>query len=136
MIFVRRGAEYLVLHRSERQGGYWHPVAGGIEPGESSAAAAARELLEETGLAAAPVALDRSFEYRAEAWEPHYEDGMAPIRVDCYVVDAPAGWEPRLDWEHEEHRWCSPAEGEALLFWPEPRDVLRDLAHLLAVGRK
>jgi 8-oxo-dGTP pyrophosphatase MutT (NUDIX family) len=127
MIFVRRGAEYLVLLRSERQGGYWHPVSGGIEPGESSAAAAARELLEETGLDASPVGLGRSFVYQAEPWEPHYEEGMAPIRVDCYVVDAPDGWEPQLDWEHDEHRWCSPAEAAAILYWPEPREVIREL---------
>jgi 8-oxo-dGTP pyrophosphatase MutT (NUDIX family) len=40
-IFVTRkgGSEVLILHRSPKQGGYWHVVAGGVEPGERVAAA-------------------------------------------------------------------------------------------------
>jgi 8-oxo-dGTP pyrophosphatase MutT (NUDIX family) len=113
-VFVRRGEEHLVLHRSELQGGYWHGVAGGIEGDESPAEAAARELAEETGLAAAPDDLACSYVYNT-------------VTVHCFVAEAPAGWEPVLDWEHDAHRWCSPAEADALLHWPEPREVLRRL---------
>jgi 8-oxo-dGTP pyrophosphatase MutT (NUDIX family) len=127
-VFVRRGEEFLVLRRSERQGGYWHGVAGGIEAGETSAHAAARELREETGLEATPVDLGRSWVYELEDWEPRFEPGHEPVRVDCYLADAPAGWEPELDWEHDEHRWCSPAEAAALFFWPEPGALVRELA--------
>src|SRR5581483_3511585 len=45
-VFVRREREYLVLHRSERQGAYWHGVAGGLEVGETYAEAAGRALRE------------------------------------------------------------------------------------------
>jgi len=36
-VFVTRKSlsEVLVLHRSPEQGGYWHVVAGGVEPGEA-----------------------------------------------------------------------------------------------------
>src|SRR6476660_9051826 len=56
-IFVTRrsGSEVLILHRSPRQGGYWHVVAGGVEAGETAIEAADRELREETGLVAATV---------------------------------------------------------------------------------
>jgi 8-oxo-dGTP pyrophosphatase MutT (NUDIX family) len=114
-IFVRRGDQFLVVHRSPSQGGYWHLVAGGIEAGESPPEAAARELGEETGLAAEPRDLGRTYVYDV-------------ITVHCFVVDAPAGWEPVLDWEHDEHRWCSPADAVELLHWPEPREVLLELA--------
>jgi 8-oxo-dGTP pyrophosphatase MutT (NUDIX family) len=113
-IFVRRGDEHLVLLRSESQGGYWHGVAGGIEDGESPAEAAARELAEETGLVAEPVDLERSYVYDT-------------VTVHCFQTEAPEGWEPTLDWEHDEHRWCSLEEANALLHWPEPREVLREL---------
>ena len=124
LVFVRRGAEHLVLHRSESQGSYWHAVAGGVEPGESVAEAAARELLEETGLTALPVDLGRGFSYVPEAWESRQG---GPFHVACFLIDAPAGWEPTLDWEHDEHRWCSHEDAVELLFWPEPSSVLAAL---------
>jgi len=114
-VFVRRGDEFLVLLRSERQGGYWHGVAGGIERGESPPEAAARELAEETGLEREPTDLGRTWRYDA-------------VTVHVFAVEAPPGWEPRLDWEHDEHRWCTAAEAEELLHWPEPRAALRELA--------
>jgi 8-oxo-dGTP pyrophosphatase MutT (NUDIX family) len=114
-VFVRRGAEFLVLHRAPEHDAYWHGVAGGVEAGEAFADAAVRELREETGLEAAPVPLDHRFRYEQ-------------VDVECFVVEAPAGWEPRLDWEHDDYRWCTAGEAEALLYWPEPRDVLRTLA--------
>jgi 8-oxo-dGTP pyrophosphatase MutT (NUDIX family) len=114
-IFVRRGEEFLLLHRSERQGGYWHGVAGGIEDGETPAEAATRELAEETGLERLPTDLDRSYVYDA-------------VTVSCFEVEAPPGWEPALDWEHDEARWCDLDEAAALLYWPEPREVLLELS--------
>jgi dATP pyrophosphohydrolase len=127
-VVVRRGDQFLVLHRSERQGGYWHGVAGGVEPGESAADAAARELREETGLAATPRDLQRRFVYALQSWETGYAPDRPPITVDCFLVEAAAGWEPVLDWEHDGYRWCSLEEAEALLFWPESRQLLREVA--------
>ena len=127
-VFVRRGDEYLVLRRSEKQGGYWHCVAGALEAGETYSEAAARELLEETGLAAAPVDLGRSYDYDIEGWEAHYTPGAERVHVECFLADAPADWEPELDWEHDAYRWCRPPEATALLYWPEPREVLQEVA--------
>lgn len=127
-VFVRREGEYLVLHRSERQGAYWHGVAGGLEPGETYAEAAVRELREETGLEAPIVALDQRCVYRLEEWEPRYKPEGGEIFVEFFLAEAPAGWEPQLDWEHDGYRWCGAAEAVELLFWPEPREVLLSLA--------
>jgi dATP pyrophosphohydrolase len=113
-VFVRRDGEFLVLRRVPHDGGYWHGVAGGVEEGESFAQAAARELREETGLAAEPASLAHSFVYER-------------VTVECFLAEAPAGWEPTLNEEHDDYRWCSAAEAEALLYWPEPRDLLRSL---------
>jgi 8-oxo-dGTP pyrophosphatase MutT (NUDIX family) len=127
-VFVRRGEEYLVLRRSEKQGGYWHSVAGALEQGETYAEAAARELLEETGLSAEPRDLGRSFDYDIEGWESHYAPGAERVHVESFLVEAPDRWEPTLDWEHDAYRWCPASEAAALFYWPEPRRVLQELA--------
>src|SRR4051812_22114976 len=88
-VFVRRGEDYLILRRSEKQGGYWHCVAGGLEAGETYAEAAVRELLEETGLEAPIVELDRHFVYRLEEWEPRYTPTSGEIHVECFLAEAP-----------------------------------------------
>jgi 8-oxo-dGTP pyrophosphatase MutT (NUDIX family) len=130
-ILVRRGDEYLVLHRSPRQGSYWHCVAGALEAGESFAEAAVRELREETGLIAEPVDVDLEFVYSL-AEEPErladYEPGTEEIVVHSFLATAPPGWEPELDWEHDGYRWCRADEAAALLYWPEPAEVLREVA--------
>ena len=125
LVFVRRAEEFLVLHRSEPQGAYWHSVAGGVELGESAAEAASRELREETGLAAEPVSTGRTFSYEPEAWESHAGIGM--VRVDCFLAEAPPTWEPVLDWEHDDYRWCGVEEAAELLYWPEPRELISEL---------
>ena len=126
LVIVRRGVEFLVLHRSESQGAYWHSVAGGVEAGESAAQAAQRELHEETRLAAEPESTGHTFVYEPEEWERHA--GAGSVRVDCFVVEAPSAWEPELDWEHDDYRWCALEEAATLLYWPEPREVVRTLA--------
>jgi lipoyl(octanoyl) transferase len=114
IIFVRRGDDVLAVHRSPDQGGYWHSVAGGVEEGESYADAAARELEEETGLVAEVTSLARVFVYEG-------------VRVESFLAEAPPGWEPTLDWEHDEYRWVTPADAAELLYWPEPRDIAGSL---------
>jgi dATP pyrophosphohydrolase len=124
LIHVRRGEEFLVAHRAPDGGGYWHTIAGGVEPGEEPEAAAFRELREETGFEAGALEPLGGFAYVREPWEE--EPGLR-IDVRAFLVDVPAGWEPELDEEHDEYRWCSREEAIELLFWPEPAALLRAL---------
>ena len=116
LVVVRRGGEFLVLERSPVRGGYWNLVAGGVETGETAAEAAARELLEETGLAG---------DLRALALELSYEGPSGTVRLDAFVADAPPAWEPVLDDEHVSYRWCSVHDAVALLAYDEPRVAVR-----------
>ena len=111
-VMIRRGDELLVLLRCAADGGYWHTVAGGVEDGESYAEAAARELQEEVGLRAEPRDLDRTFSY---------DD----VEVQAFLVDVDPGWEPTLNGEHDEYRWCTPAAAAALFHWPETKELAR-----------
>jgi 8-oxo-dGTP pyrophosphatase MutT (NUDIX family) len=113
-VVVRRGDEFLVVHRVPSGGAYWHGIAGGVEAGESYAEAAARELREETGLDVQPTPLDAPFRYDE-------------IDVETFLVDVPAAWEPTLNDEHDEYRWCARDEAVELLYWPEPKELLRGL---------
>ena len=128
-VFVRRGDEYLVVHRSPGGGAYWHSIAGGVEEGESYEQAASRELFEETGLAAEPVRVGEPFVYSLDE-EPEYRDLFPDadgIAVAPFLVDVPVGWEPQLNDEHDEYRWCSRADAVELLHWPEPKELLKTL---------
>jgi dATP pyrophosphohydrolase len=124
LIHVRRGEDFLVAHRSPDSGGYWHTIAGGVEPGEGFVAAALRELREETGLEATELQPLGEFAYTRESWEE--EPGLR-VHVEAYLVDVEPGWEPTLNHEHDEYRWLPREEAAALLFWPEPAQVLRAL---------
>ena len=118
---MRRGEEFLVVHRSPRGGAYWHGIAGGLEAGESFAEAAARELYEETGLRRAAGRDRRAVRLPGRLQTPH------GITVGCFLVDVPDGWEPTLNDEHDEYRWCSRDDAVELLYWPEPKELLRAL---------
>jgi dihydroneopterin triphosphate diphosphatase len=117
--------EFLVLLRSPAGQGYWHLVSGGVESGEEPHEAALRELEEETGLVRPPgfepLPLELGYRPPSGAW----------ITVHPFAVAAPAGWEPVLNEEHVDYRWCSEDAAVELLEYPEPREALRHVARVL-----
>jgi 8-oxo-dGTP pyrophosphatase MutT (NUDIX family) len=129
------GREFLVLERSPERQGYWHLVAGALEPEEHAAAAAARELREETGLEAQVADLDRRYVYSLDDEPDEVRARFAPdvteIVVTAYSAEAPPHWEPSLDEEHVDYRWCSASEAVAQLHYPEPQDAVRQAARQL-----
>jgi len=96
------GSEWLLLHRAHAEDEVewaWTPPAGARLPGERAEDCARRELREEAGLDTEP----RLVGGGECAW---------------FVAQAPAGWEPLLDDEHDAHAWlpleeacarCAPA---------------------------
>ena len=125
LVVFRTGPEFLVLLRSPERHGYWNLVAGGVEEGEAPSAAARRELDEESGLAQPvrfePLPLELGY-VRPDGSE---------VAMHGFVAEAPPGWEPILNEEHVEYRWCTGADADALLAYPEPRDAVRFVARLL-----
>lgn len=137
-VFVTRrgGSEVLLVHRAPEHGGYWHVVAGGVESAESISEAAERELHEETGLVAQVTVGVEVAEYvypltEEPADRPNlYDPSVVQVEVTCFRVAAPDDWEPTLDWEHDDHRWCAPDEAFTTLRWPETAQALRQVLAL------
>jgi hypothetical protein len=61
-----------------------------------------------------------------------YDPSVAQVNVTCFHVTAPDEWEPKLDWEHDDHRWCEPGEAFTNLRWPATAEALRKLLILKA----
>jgi 8-oxo-dGTP pyrophosphatase MutT (NUDIX family) len=136
----RRAARVLLVDRDERllllRGGdpaqpelrYWFTPGGGLDPGESPAQGAARELFEETGLRVDPAELGEpvwhqvtEFSYDNQRYRQDQEFYL--LRVPEWQVDTAGFAADSID----EYRWWTADEiaGSTELIYPE------DLAGLL-----
>jgi 8-oxo-dGTP diphosphatase len=110
---VRRGERIAVVHRPHRDD--WSLPKGKLEPGEDDAAAAVREVLEETGCEAV-------IERDLGTVTYHVADGR-PKSVRYYLMTAGAdAAEPASDVDVV--RWVAPDAVEELLTYATDRDVL------------
>ncbi|MCI0569981.1 MAG: lipoyl(octanoyl) transferase LipB [Myxococcaceae bacterium] len=109
----REGPEALVLRRTPVRGGFWQTVTGRLEGPEAPSEAAAREVLEEVGLAGPVVDLG----YR-HAFALGEEVPPRLVEEHAFAVRAPAGFTPRLSAvEHDAAEWLPvPAALERLPF--------------------
>jgi 8-oxo-dGTP pyrophosphatase MutT (NUDIX family) len=133
-VYVLRGAgdslECLALRRAPggRCPGSWETVHGHIEPGETPAAAARRELHEETGLA--PLRLYNLS--RVELFYQHRPDEVAMVPVFAAFVEAHAA--VRMSDEHDRFEWLAPDAARGRFAWPRERRAVDDLITLVGGG--
>ena len=110
-IALWRGPELLLMKREARGfgGGGWFLPGGHVEGSERPAAAAIRELWEETALVIPQEAL-------ALADVMSYQHGEATAHTLIYNAICPEGAEPVLNGEHVVARWYAPEAACARFF--------------------
>jgi 8-oxo-dGTP pyrophosphatase MutT (NUDIX family) len=116
--------EYLLLKRLPERNGFWQPVTGGMEEGETQEETLRREVIEETGVKNI-LAVIRSlcyFEFSDPNLNQEYVYGVEVSSSEEIVLDRK---------EHNEYRWCSFQEALQLLNWKENKEALKRLNKIL-----
>lgn len=119
--------------------GFWQSVTGSLDPGESAAAAARRELEEETGLSDAERLTDtgvsRTFTIDPR-WLHRYAPGVTENREYEWRYRLPAPVEIRSDPdEHSEWAWFPIDEAIELVWSWTNREALEQLRDRHATAR-
>jgi 8-oxo-dGTP diphosphatase len=120
---VEKNGKFLVGKRSlhkKSAPGYWCPITGKVEAGESQAQAVVREVFEETGLRVEPVKKIAEFETRDKSAHLHW-----------WTVRILGNEEILLNHEHSEIKWVTVKEMRALSpIFEEDLDLFENLAFL------
>jgi len=122
IIFRKKGGtiEYLLLKRLPERNGFWQPVTGGVEEGETREEALRREVMEETGVENMLAVIEGLYYFEFSDPNPNQEY--------VYGVEISPSEEITFDQkEHSEYRWCSFQEALQLLHWKENKEALRKL---------
>jgi len=111
------GLSILGLHRTPEEGGFWQPLTGTVEAGESYQECLVRELQEETGITSNQIIkIDgpiNTFEWSRD--NTLYEEHV-------YSVEVSSETQVRLSEEHDEYQWVTPDETKVMFKFQEIKD--------------
>lgn len=117
--------EVLLLRRTPECGGFWQPVTGCVEAGETPEETAVREAAEETGLEGEIVDLEHVRDFRIEK---KYVGGTDPhptlFREHAFAIRTSRSDVTLSPDEHEDHLWTTPERARELLTWNGNRRAL------------
>jgi 8-oxo-dGTP pyrophosphatase MutT (NUDIX family) len=121
------GLEILLMRRAPGRilAGLWQCVSGSLEPGETVAAGALRELQEETGYDRETIEAFFSLDQVNQFHEPTVD---AILTAAIFAVRVRSGAEPVLSHEHDDARWLSPAAARVETVWPAYRESIDRIA--------
>lgn len=128
-VFVRgKDPKILILKRVPERSGYFQPVSGGIEEGESPVGAVVREISEETGITKLSRIVDLGYEFEYNAIKNGVPMSMKDI---CFAAEIEEVCPVTLSDEHEDYLWCSVEEAKIILKWEHNLIALERLIPLL-----
>jgi 8-oxo-dGTP diphosphatase len=97
-VILNEAGHILLLHRSTPEVTHWELPGGKIEPGESAADAARRELLEELGVAVKIV---------RQLGDQHFQQNENTMHYTWFLVEITAGTPEPLEAKFDEVRFFS-----------------------------
>lgn len=136
LVVIHSPAHDILLLERAANPGYWQSVTGSLESGETPAAAAAREVAEETGLCCTPADLvdwhlSNRFEIFAH-WRSRYAEGVTHNVETVFSLALADRPDIRLaPAEHRAWQWLPWRQAAAACFsWTN-----RDAIFMLGLGR-
>lgn len=114
--------QVLLFKTTPARGGFWQPVTGKVEDGESFEAAALREVAEETGMHQGLTLIDLEYHFQFKT-----HDGRS-AQEQCYAVYLDRKQMPMLDArEHVDFLWTTSEKALEMLKYDTNRQALQRL---------
>jgi dATP pyrophosphohydrolase len=123
--------QYLLLKRISDTGGFWQPITGGIQKGETKTQALKREIQEETGIKN-PTKIIKNVHYCEFRDYYKQENRQRLIKEHIFGVEIHANEKIAISREHTEYKWCSFEEALNLLKWKKNKEALKKLNKILS----
>jgi dATP pyrophosphohydrolase len=109
-------------------GNTWQCIHGKIEPGETAAQAAQREIEERTGLMPSRL---YSADYIGQFYD-HVSDTI--VLAPAFAAQITARDKPALSPEYSDYAWCDLEETTSRLLWSSQRWAVRHIYDVIAMG--
>lgn len=113
-VYTLNPFKVLILKWTKERSGYYQPVCGGGEVGETPMDTAKREVLEETGIGTYVRLFDLDYTFTYDETKNgkymHMEDS-------CFAMEVKTSVPIQLSEEHELYLWCTEEEAREVLNW-------------------